>query len=93
MLKQLLLKKMNVDYIIHAASQTSSKLFVANPVETSLTALIGTKNMLDIARLSSVEGFVYLSSMEVYGAPTTDDKIFENYNTKYRYNESSLMLS
>ena len=38
-------QKMNVDYIIHAASQTSSKLFVANPVETSLTALIGTKNI------------------------------------------------
>lgn len=47
-------QKMNVDYIIHAASQTSSKLFVANPVETSLTALIGTKICLilqDLARL------------------------------------------
>lgn len=75
----------NVDYIIHAASQTSSKAFVENPVETSVTALVGTINTLEFARKNPVKSFVYLSSMEVYGAPTSDEKISEtsasNLNT------------
>lgn len=72
---------MNVDYIIHAANQTSSKAFINEPVETIVTAVQGTKNMLDIARASNVKGFVYLSSMEIYGSPLTDDKIDENHGT------------
>ncbi|MCD7844036.1 MAG: NAD(P)-dependent oxidoreductase [Clostridiales bacterium] len=75
----------NVDYIIHAASQTSSKAFIENPVETSMTALVGTINVLEFARQNPVKGFVYLSSMEVYGTPTSDEKISEisasNLNT------------
>ena len=54
-----------IDYIIHGASQTSSKAFVEEPVETIMTAINGTKNMLEIARLSRVKGFVFLSSMEI----------------------------
>jgi UDP-glucuronate decarboxylase len=67
----------HVDYIIHAASQTSSRGFVEQPVETILTALQGTKNMLELAVEKSVESFVYLSTMEVYGNPVTDAKITE----------------
>ena len=37
----------NVDYVIHGASATSSRFFVTNPVETILTALEGTKNILE----------------------------------------------
>lgn len=72
---------MDVDYIIHAASQTSSKAFVNEPVETIMTAIQGTKNMLDIARKSKVKGFVYLSTMEVYGSPSTNEKIDEKHST------------
>ena len=74
-------RKYDIDYIIHGASQTASKAFVEQPVETIMTALNGTKNMLEIAKLSDVKGFVYLSSMEVYGYPTTDEKISENHDT------------
>lgn len=70
-----------VDYVIHAASQTSSKAFVQTPVEVALTAILGTKNMLEFSRNSGVQGFVYLSSMEVYGTPRTDEKIFESMGT------------
>lgn len=62
-----------VDYIIHAASPTSSAYFVSNPVETIMAAIVGTKNMLDFAKKNEVQGFVYLSSLEVYGVPGTDD--------------------
>lgn len=71
----------NVDYIIHGASQTSSKAFVEEPVETILTAIRGTQNMLEIAYAKKAKGMVYLSSMEVYGAPTTKEKIAENHPT------------
>lgn len=74
-------EKLDVDYIIHGAGQTSSKAFIDEPVETIMTAFQGTKNMLDIAKLSNVKGFVYLSSMEVYGSPSTDEKINETHST------------
>ena len=56
-----------IDYIIHGASPTASRYFVTNPAETITTALFGTANILQIARSKNVSGFVYLSSMEVYG--------------------------
>lgn len=59
----------DVDYIIHAASATSSKYFVTNPVETIATAIDGTRNVLELARRCKVKGFLYLSSLEVYGVP------------------------
>lgn len=73
-------KKMNIDYIIHAANQTSSCSFVEEPVETIMTAINGTRNTLEIAKLSNVKGYIYLSSMEVYGAPTKDEKIVEDHD-------------
>lgn len=70
-----------VDYIIHTASQTSSRAFVEQPVETSLTALKGTENLLNLAVGKNVKGFLYLSSMEVYGTPGDDSKITEDHPT------------
>lgn len=57
----------SIDYIIHGASITSSKMFVSSPVETITTAISGTQNLLELAVNKKVKGFVYLSSMEVYG--------------------------
>lgn len=71
----------HVDYVIHAASETSSKAFVEAPVSIIDIALSGTKNMLDFSRQKNAQGFVYLSSMEVYGTPHNDDKIFEDHGT------------
>lgn len=70
-----------IDYIVHAANQTSSKAFVSEPVETIRTALDGTTNMLELAREKKVSSFVFLSSMEVYGTPHTDEKISETHST------------
>lgn len=74
-------QNLNVNYIIHAASKTSSKSFISEPVETILTAFIGTKNLLEFASLNPIKGFIYLSTMEVYGTPITDEKITENHYT------------
>lgn len=67
-----------VDYIIHGASKTASKTFVDQPVETILTALSGTENLLEVAKKKNVKGMVYLSSMEVYGYPERGHKVYED---------------
>lgn len=73
----------NVDYIIHCAAPTSSKFFVENPVETFNIIVDGTRVLLDYAKFQPVKGFVYLSSLEVYGevhddsAPIKED--FQGY--------------
>lgn len=65
--------KGTVDYIIHGASATNSKYFVEKPVETIITALKGTKNILEFARTKKIRKMVYLSSLEVYGKPDKDE--------------------
>lgn len=67
-----------IDYIVHGASVTSSKDFVEKPVDVIRTAVNGTWNLLELASKRDCSSFVYLSSMEVYGAPTTEDRVFEN---------------
>ena len=71
----------DISYIIHGASITSSKMFVDKPVETIMTAVLGTKNILELARINPVKSVVYLSSMEVYGYPQTEGKITEEHGT------------
>lgn len=67
-----------IDYIIHGASQTSSKGFVDNAVETIETAVNGTKNILELAKEKATKNVIYLSSMEVYGYPEKGHKVTED---------------
>ena len=67
----------SLNYIVHAASSTSSSSFVETPVEVLETNVIGTMNLLRIARRNRLDGFLYLSTIEVYGLPHSDDKIYE----------------
>ena len=54
-------------YIIHCAAPTASAYMVLRPVETADSIVLGTWNMLELAKDYKVDGMVYLSSMEVYG--------------------------
>lgn len=97
-IRELEVKPMQVDYIIHAAANTSSKAFIEDPVGIIDSTLNGTRRTLEIARLSGVKGYIYLSSMEVYGTPKTDERIDElhssNLNTmkaRSAYPESKRM--
>jgi UDP-glucuronate decarboxylase len=54
-------------YIIHAASQASPKYFGSDPVGTMLPNIIGTYNLLELAKLKKVNKFLYFSSCEIYG--------------------------
>lgn len=66
-----------VDFVIHAASKTASKDFVNFPIDTIMTNVLGSKNMLDIAKCVNAKKFIYLSTMEVYGVHNEDKKIKE----------------
>lgn len=57
-----------VEYIFHCASVTASKVMIEKPVETLLTAVEGTKNILEFAKEKNVKSIVFVSSMEMYGS-------------------------
>ena len=65
-------KSVSVDFLVHAAAETASRGFVERPVETIGTVLGGTRNVLEFARKGHAGKVVFLSTMEVYGAPTAD---------------------
>ena len=56
----------SVDFILHTASVTASKVFVTQPVQTLMTAIDGTKNLLEFTREKG-STMVYVSSMEAFG--------------------------
>lgn len=56
-----------IDFVVHAASVTQSKLFVTKPVETIEAAVLSTMNVLSLAKEKRIRGMVYLSSMEAFG--------------------------
>lgn len=64
----------DIDYIVHCAAPTASKFFIEFPVETFDIIYSGTKAFLDYARKHVVKGFIYLSSLEVYGEIHDDSK-------------------
>lgn len=67
-----------VDYVIHCAAPTSSKFFVDSPVETIRVIYEATASLLNYACRQSIRGFVYLSSLEVYGSGLPDVPITED---------------
>ena len=56
-----------VDYIVHSASVTSSQDYVCKPVDTIMTTLNGTRNILELARIKNSRSVAFLSTMEIYG--------------------------
>lgn len=65
------------DYIIHTANATASKFFMTNPVEVIDSIYTGSREIFEFGRRAGVKGLVYLSSMEVFGRVSRDDRIGE----------------
>lgn len=55
------------DWIIHLAAKAGVRPSLENPIEYQRVNVIGTQSMLEIARLKSVNKFVFASSSSVYG--------------------------
>lgn len=68
-----------IDYIIHGGSPTASRYFSEHPVETIMTNLNGATHLLELARKNQSEGFLFLSSMEVYGGIHCREKVDERH--------------
>jgi nucleoside-diphosphate-sugar epimerase len=71
------------DFVIHAASQASPKYYGPDPVGTLNANVLGTNNLLELARSSSSESFLFFSSGEVYG--TVDDHRIPTKEDDYGY--------
>ena len=54
-----------VDFLVHAASETSSRAFVENPDGVRRVIVEGTRNVLEFAKAARVKSMVYLSTFEV----------------------------
>lgn len=74
---EMLPENRKIDYVIHGAAITSSRMFVEQPAEVIHTNILGTVRMLEFARANPVKAFVFLSTMEVYGNPDQEGMIDE----------------
>jgi UDP-glucose 4-epimerase len=59
----------DVTHVLHLAAQVSVQASVEQPVESAAINVGGYLHVLDAARRSGVERFVYASSAAVYGTP------------------------
>lgn len=64
-----MLIKNKVDYVVHAAGLASPYYYQKYPLETIESAVVGAKNLLEIARTKNAKGFLFFSSSEIYGDP------------------------
>ena len=78
-----------INYIIHAAANTSSKDMAHKPLKMIQSVFGGTKNILEVAKETKTEKFIYLSSMEVYGTTSSSDGVIsEKFYGKIDLNSS-----
>ena len=85
-----------IDFIIHAASQASPKFYGSDPVGTLNANVLGTNNLLHLAKKNYVESFLFFSTSEVYGEvpdnqiPTKEDEFgyLDPANVRSCYGES-----
>lgn len=76
------------DYIIHAASNADPKMFALDPVGTMTSNFIGTYNLLEYAKKSGCERFLFVSSGEVYGQWDGEcDAFSEDYSGYVNFTE------
>ena len=76
-----MLENMEVDFLIHAASNTSPADYATKPIATMRTNIIGTDKLLGYCVRNKVKRFVFCSSVEAYGRNNGDvDDFNEDYS-------------
>jgi nucleoside-diphosphate-sugar epimerase len=71
-----IIKKHNIDTIIHLASLPRQKLVGLNPILATQTMSEGLLNLLEVSKKNDIKKFVYISSSMVYG--TFTDQVTED---------------
>ena len=73
----------DVEYIVHMACVASPPAYQKYPIETLDTSVLGTRNVLEIAKGMNVEGILFTSTSETYGdakVVPTPEKYWGNVN-------------
>lgn len=65
------------DFIIHGASNTHPKAYVSDPINTIMTNITGTEQVLNYAAKNQVERILFLSTVEIYGENRGDTEKFD----------------
>ncbi len=74
----------DIHYVIHAAGLASPVYYKKYPLETIDAAVMGIRNLLELARKNKdLEGFLFFSSSEIYGDP--DPKAVPTPETYHGY--------
>ena len=75
------------DIILHAGANPSAADSLSNPTASIMDNVLGTLNLLEHARHTGIERFVYYSSGEVYGPVPIgqDSQITDPYNSNSPY--------
>ena len=66
-------KLLDCNYIIHMASIASPSYYRKYPLETVNANVWGLKNLFDIFKNKKNDGFLYMSTSEIYGEPNEKD--------------------
>ena len=83
-----------IDYVLHLASNTHPEQYAKEPIETIATNILGSRNLLELAREKKAKRFLLASSVEIYGngsnTPMREDYCgYINCNTvRAGYNEA-----
>lgn len=72
-----------VDFIVHAASPATPRAFGRDPLGTFDANVAGTRNLLELAADRGAQGFLFLSSGEVYGLG--NDTVIPTHENAFGY--------
>lgn len=72
------LPKDPLDLVIHCASNAHPRAYADQPVETAMTNVLGTSNLLSKLAREGAGRLVYVSSSEVYGRRVSPEPYCEN---------------
>ena len=78
----------NIDEIYHLACPASPKLYQKEPIYTLDTNYIGTKNVLELARIHNSK-ILLASTSEIYGDPLVDEQCEEYWGNVNSYGPRS----
>jgi len=79
------------DFIVHAASPATPRAFARDPLGTFGANVLGTRNLLERAARDRAEGFLFLSSGEVYGLG--NDTVIPTHEDAFGYLDPALVRS
>ena len=70
-------KDYQFDYVIHTASPASPLIMRTDPVGTIAANVLGVWNTLQSAYHSKADGYLFISSREIYGQPEMGQDVFD----------------